>query len=64
MVINLYYYFQLKSPHLGAEGCDMTYGMNLLLWGTEINEDLFPVLEQIKAMGFDGVEVPIFDVNP
>ena len=42
----------------------MTYGMNLLLWGTEINEDLFPVLEQIKAMGFDGVEVPIFDVNP
>ncbi len=42
----------------------MTYGMNLLLWGTEINEDIFPVLEQIKAMGFDGVEVPIFDVNP
>ncbi|WP_394992366.1 sugar phosphate isomerase/epimerase family protein [Emticicia sp.] len=38
--------------------------MNLLLWGTEINEDIFPVLEQIKAMGFDGVEVPIFDVNP
>ncbi|PWK23840.1 D-psicose/D-tagatose/L-ribulose 3-epimerase [Arcicella aurantiaca] len=42
----------------------MTYGMNLLLWGTEINESLFPVLEQIKAMGFDGVEVPIFDTNP
>jgi D-psicose/D-tagatose/L-ribulose 3-epimerase len=42
----------------------MTYGMNLLLWGTEINESLFPVLEQIKAMGFEGVEVPIFDTNP
>ena len=42
----------------------MTYGMNLLLWGTEINEDLFPVLEQIKEIGFDGVEIPIFDVNP
>ena len=38
--------------------------MNLLLWGTEINEDLFPVLEQIKAIGFTGVEVPIFDVDP
>ncbi|MFB0947063.1 MAG: sugar phosphate isomerase/epimerase family protein [Spirosomataceae bacterium] len=39
-------------------------GMNLLLFGTEIDERLFPVLEQIKAIGFDGVEVPIFDVNP
>ena len=42
----------------------MTYGMNLLLWGTEINESLFPVLEKIKEIGFDGVEVPIFDTNP
>lgn len=39
-------------------------GMNLLLFGTEIDESLFPVLEQIKDIGFDGVEVPIFDVNP
>ena len=39
-------------------------GMNLLLFGTEIDERLFPVLEQIKEIGFDGVEVPIFDVNP
>lgn len=39
-------------------------GMNLLLWGTEINETLFPVLEQIKETGFDGVEIPIFDTNP
>lgn len=38
--------------------------MNLLLWGTEINESLFPVLEQIKSTGFDGVEIPIFDTNP
>lgn len=40
------------------------YAMNLLLWGTEISEELFPVLEQIKAIGYEGVEVPIFDVNP
>lgn len=39
-------------------------GMNLLLWGTEIDSSLFPVLEQIKAAGYDGVEVPIFDTNP
>ncbi|MEM7370217.1 MAG: sugar phosphate isomerase/epimerase family protein [Bacteroidota bacterium] len=35
--------------------------MNLLLWTTDINEDLYPILEQIKAVGFDGVEVPIGD---
>jgi D-psicose/D-tagatose/L-ribulose 3-epimerase len=39
-------------------------GMNLLLWGTEINESLFPVLEEIKRAGYDGVEIPIFDTNP
>ncbi len=38
--------------------------MNLLLWGTEINESLFPVLEEIKRAGYDGVEIPIFDTNP
>lgn len=35
--------------------------MNLLLWGTDMNESLFPVLEQIKSLGFDGVELPIFN---
>jgi D-psicose/D-tagatose/L-ribulose 3-epimerase len=39
-------------------------GMNLLLWGTEINESLFPVLDQIMEIGFDGVEIPVFDPNP
>ena len=39
-------------------------GMNLLLWGTEINESLFPTLEHIKNAGYDGVEIPIFDTNP
>ncbi|MES2730581.1 MAG: sugar phosphate isomerase/epimerase family protein [Bacteroidota bacterium] len=38
--------------------------MNLLLWTTQMEEKMLPVLEKIKAMGFDGVEVPIFDVNP
>lgn len=38
--------------------------MNLLLWGTDVDESLFPVLEKIKEIGFDGVEVPIFNTNP
>ncbi len=37
--------------------------MNLLLWGTEVDESLFPVLEKIKEIGFHGVEVPIFNTN-
>lgn len=42
----------------------MKYSMNLLLWGNQIDASLFPTLELIKNIGFDGVEVPIFDTNP
>jgi len=38
-------------------------GMNLLLWGMEIDDRLFPVLEQIKSCGYDGVEIPIFNTD-
>jgi len=39
------------------------YGMNLLLWTGELNDELMPVLESLKAMGYDGVEVPIFNTD-
>ena len=38
----------------------MKYGINLLLWGAEIGEKHYPLLEQIKKWGFDGVEIPCF----
>ena len=41
----------------------MRYGMNLLLWAGDVNEELLPVLEQLKKIGFDGVELPVFDLN-
>jgi D-psicose/D-tagatose/L-ribulose 3-epimerase len=41
----------------------MKYGMNLLLWTGELNEGLVPILEKLKAMGFDGVELPIFNLD-
>ena len=41
----------------------MKYGMNLLLWTSAADESIFPLLEQIKGWGFDGVELPIFDMN-
>ena len=39
----------------------MKIGMNLLLWTTAIDENLLPILENLKATGFDGVEIPIGD---
>jgi D-psicose/D-tagatose/L-ribulose 3-epimerase len=42
----------------------MKYGMNLLLWTGDLTEAHLPVLESLKKMGFDGVELPMFDPNP
>jgi D-psicose/D-tagatose/L-ribulose 3-epimerase len=38
----------------------MRYGINLLLWGANIGEAHYPLLEQIKGWGYDGVEIPTF----
>jgi D-psicose/D-tagatose/L-ribulose 3-epimerase len=35
--------------------------MNLLLWTTHVTEQHDAILDQIKELGFDAVEVPIFD---
>ncbi len=39
----------------------MKIGFNLLLWTGHVTEDLFPLLAKLKAVGYDGVEIPIFD---
>ena len=39
----------------------MKIGMNLLLWTAEVTEEHDPLLDQIKAIGFDAVEIPIFN---
>lgn len=35
--------------------------MNLLLWSGELSDDIIPVLQSLKDMGYDGVELPFFD---
>jgi D-psicose/D-tagatose/L-ribulose 3-epimerase len=42
----------------------MKFGMNLLLWSGDLTDALLPVLEELKRMGYDGVELPIFDPDP
>ncbi len=41
----------------------MKFGMNLLLWTGELNESLLPTLEMLKKLGYDGVEVPLFNYD-
>ncbi len=41
----------------------MRYGMNLLLWTTEVTEAHWPVFERLKAIGYDLVEVPVFETR-
>ena len=41
----------------------MKFGMNLLLWTGELNDELMPVLESLKNMGYDGVELPLFNTD-
>ena len=41
----------------------MKYGMNLLLWSGEVTEELMPVCEKLKAVGYDGVEIPMFNLD-
>ena len=41
----------------------MKIGMNMLLWTGHVTEEHVPALKALKATGFDGVEVPVFDVS-
>lgn len=41
----------------------MKFGMNLLLWTGELNDDMATVLESLKSMGYDGVELPLFNTE-
>jgi len=42
----------------------MKYGMNLLLWTDNPGDEQLKTLEALKSMGYDGVELPIFDLDP
>ncbi|MCU0831457.1 MAG: sugar phosphate isomerase/epimerase [Rhizobiaceae bacterium] len=42
----------------------MKTGFNLLLWTTHVTEQHLPILDEIAAAGYDGVEIPIFEGAP
>lgn len=39
----------------------MKIGFNMLLWTTHLTQEHFVLLEQLKRIGYHGVEVPIFE---
>ena len=42
----------------------MKFGMNLLLWTDDPTQDsFFPVIQKMKKLGFDGVELPMFHLD-
>jgi D-psicose/D-tagatose/L-ribulose 3-epimerase len=41
----------------------MKIGMNMLLWTPSVTEEYFPHFDSLKQIGYDGVEIPIFDTN-
>ena len=42
----------------------MLLGFNLLLWTPFVTESVFPLFARLKAAGYDGVELPLFDGTP
>ena len=46
-------------------GGTMKLGMNMLLWSTDVTgPEYLPVFEQLRDIGYEGIEVPIFDTSP
>ena len=41
----------------------MRYGINLLLWSDTLTDGALPLLDQVKEIGFDAVELPVFEFD-
>ena len=41
----------------------MKIGFNLLLYTGHVTEDNFALFPKLKEIGYDGVEIPIFDAS-
>ena len=41
----------------------MRFGMNLLMWTDTLSDEALPLLDELKEIGFDTIEVPCFDLD-
>ena len=42
----------------------MKFGMNLLLWSGRLDDVLWSRVEMLREIGYDGVELPLFEPDP
>jgi D-psicose/D-tagatose/L-ribulose 3-epimerase len=42
----------------------MKIGFNLLLWTAHVQREHWPIFEDLKRTGYDGVEIPVFEGEP
>src|SRR5215467_3821792 len=50
-----------KLPNSKLECVAMKLGFNLLLWTTHVVDEHTPLFDRLKATGYDGVEIPLFE---
>jgi D-psicose/D-tagatose/L-ribulose 3-epimerase len=41
----------------------MRFGMNLLMWTDTLNDEMLPLLDELKEIGYDAIEIPCFDLE-
>jgi D-psicose/D-tagatose/L-ribulose 3-epimerase len=41
----------------------MRFGMNLLMWTDTLTDEMLPLLDELKQIGFDTIEIPAFDLD-
>ena len=41
----------------------MRFGMNLLMWTDTLSDNMLPLLDELKEIGYDAVEIPAFDLD-
>src|SRR4051794_824822 len=51
------------SPRTFLVWRPMKIGFNLLMYSGHITAENFPIFAKLKATGFDGIEIPIFDTS-
>ena len=42
----------------------MKVGFNMLLWTTHVTDEHIPLFKTLKKVGYDGVEIPVFEGEP
>src|SRR6476620_5246500 len=52
---------RIRHRHKQWKATAMKLGFNLLLWTTHVVGEHAPLLDRLKATGYDGVEIPLFE---